>query len=304
MDETTKELLAGSVRALLTEGGDPAQLGWEEVVGDDPASAWRLWFHEQGATLASTRALDDVVLGRPAGTSAVAHPWPYQLSGDSLLGTGAGLVLGDLDGIEQILVPVGAAFAAVPPAECLVEPAEGFDSSLRWSRVRAISVPTASTEWTEQADVPAARRALAAEILACGDRMLDLAVTHTTARTQYGRPVASFQAVRHRLAESHALLIGARGLLDVADSLAGETDDAWAAAVAKAAAGRAQRTVAASALQVCGALGLTEEFVLHRYVSRAALLDLLYGDHVRLTAALGTALLGGTGRPPALVEIA
>jgi alkylation response protein AidB-like acyl-CoA dehydrogenase len=85
--------------------------------------------------------------------------------------------------------------------------------------------------------------------------------------------------------------------------LAGEADGAWAAAAAKAAAGRAQRTVAASALQVCGALGLTEEFVLHRYVSRAALLDLLYGDHVRLTAALGTALLGGTGRPPALVEI-
>lgn len=300
MDETTKELLAGSVRALLTEGGDPAQLGWEEVVGDDPASAWRLWFTEQGATLATTRALDDVVLGRPAGTSAVAHPWPYELSGDSVLGTGAGLVLGDLDGIEQILVPVGTGFAAVPVAGCVTEAAEGFDPSLPWHRVRAASTPS---EPSEQADVAAARRALAAEILACGDRMLDLAVTHTTARTQYGRPVASFQAVRHRLAESHALLIGARGLLDVADSLAGAADSAWAAAAAKAAAGRAQRAVAASALQVCGALGLTEEFVLHRYVTRAALLDLLYGDSVRLTAALGTALLGSTGRPPVLVEI-
>jgi len=241
-----------------------------------------------------------VVLGRSAGTSAVAHPWPYRLSAETVVGSGAGLVLGGLDGISHVRVPVGTGFAVVPTGQCVAEPADGFDSSLPWTRVRAIAVPS---DATEDADVPAARRALAAEILACGDRMLDLAVEHTSARIQYGRPVASFQAVRHRLAESHAFLVGARGLLDVAEVLATDPDGAQAAAVAKAAAGRAQRAVAASALQVCGALGLTREFVLHRYVARAAMLDLLYGDHVRLTAALGAALLDVDTRPPVLVEV-
>jgi alkylation response protein AidB-like acyl-CoA dehydrogenase len=128
---------------------------------------------------------------------------------------------------------------------------------------------------------------LAAELVGVGRAALALGIEHVTARTQFGRPIGSFQAVRHRLAEVHADLAGAATLVEVAFL----DDDAASAMIAKAAAGRAADKAVRSVMQVSGAIGLTAEYDLHRHVRRAAVLDQLAGDSPRLEQRLGQMLL-------------
>ncbi|HVW45057.1 MAG TPA: acyl-CoA dehydrogenase family protein, partial [Amycolatopsis sp.] len=127
---------------------------------------------------------------------------------------------------------------------------------------------------------------------------LDLAAGHTSARVQYGRPIASFQAVRHRLAECHVAIADIASILDAAWADGG----AWAAAIAKVRAGRAQAEVMRHGVQVLGAMGLTGESEMHRYVTRAAALDALLGGHRLLTGRIGRTLLSGAPADP-VVEV-
>jgi alkylation response protein AidB-like acyl-CoA dehydrogenase len=76
----------------------------------------------------------------------------------------------------------------------------------------------------------------------------------------------------------------------------------WSAAVPTPTAGRAQALVARHVLQVCGAVGLTQEHPLHTYVGRAAVLDALLTPHQLLEEELGRELLAG-GRIFGLAEI-
>ena len=103
--------------------------------------------------------------------------------------------------------------------------------------------------------------------------MLELARTHALERMQFGRPIGSFQAVRHRLAESLVALEAAAALLDAA----WEDPSPVTAAMAKAFAGRSARTVARHCQQVLAGIGFTTEHPLHRSVRRTIVLDQLLG---------------------------
>ena len=154
----------------------------------------------------------------------------------------------------------------------------------------------------------AAHRALAAEIIGVAERALGLAVEHTSTRRQFNAPIAAFQAVRHRLADSYVAIAAARALLAASfgDGSQSPTVAAVAAAAAKARAGRAHQTVSASAVQVCGAMGATLEHPLHRYVNAGAVLDGLLGSSAELTVELG-AMIRATvisgGDIPLLVDV-
>src|SRR6202012_4327247 len=65
--------------------------------------------------------------------------------------------------------------------------------------------------------VAAGRRALSWWLLGTGRAMLALARTHAVDRVQFGKPIASFQAVRHKLAETHVALDGASAVLNACD---------------------------------------------------------------------------------------
>jgi alkylation response protein AidB-like acyl-CoA dehydrogenase len=145
----------------------------------------------------------------------------------------------------------------------------------------------------------AARRALAAEIVGVVEAALAVAVAHTIGREQFGRPIGSFQAVRHQLAEAHVALTAARSMLDAARTA---PDPAWAAMLAKLQAGRSQAAVMRNAVQVSGAMGLSQEGAMHRYVARAHTLDALYGGHVALACSAGATLLAGATLDP-VVEV-
>ncbi|MFF7255675.1 acyl-CoA dehydrogenase family protein [Streptomyces microflavus] len=113
--------------------------------------------------------------------------------------------------------------------------------------------------------------ATAAQALGCGEALLRATVAYVKQRTQFGVPVGSFQAVKHRLADTLLGLEFARPLLyGAAVELADGAPGAGAAvAAAKVAAGEAGYAAARTALQLHGAVGYTEELDLAWWLRRA-----------------------------------
>jgi len=147
----------------------------------------------------------------------------------------------------------------------------------------------------------ACRRALAYELIGLATTMLDLAAEYARGRHQFGQPIGTFQAVKHRLADVLVALSAARVAADEwwdADT----DDDEFAAAVAKCLAGRAFRLAAENCLQVMGAIGFTLEHGLHSYIERGTVLEMLFGSARELRIEIGRALLqrGRVPRPGVL----
>ena len=141
----------------------------------------------------------------------------------------------------------------------------------------------------------AGRRALGWWLAGAGRAMLVLARSHALDRIQFGRPLASFQAVRHRLAETLVALEGAEATLLAAS-------DDLSSLLAKAAAGQAALAAARHCQQVLGGIGFTAEHGLHRHVRRALVLDGLLGSSRELTREAGV-LLRKEGSAPRLVHL-
>jgi len=146
-------------------------------------------------------------------------------------------------------------------------------------------------------DVPlaAGRRALGWWLVGTSRAMLALARQHALDRVQFGRPVASFQAIRHRMAETLVAIEGAEATLGAA------TDD-FGSLLAKAAAGQAALTTSKHCQQVLDGIGFTAEHEMHRHVKRALILDGLLGSARELTREVG-ATLGAQGSAPRLVNL-
>ncbi len=328
IDAEMGDLLVGSLRGIFAATEEPAEvtaaiyeLGWNEVREADAATATTLLFVEHGRALAVSTLLDEVllhelgsVLPHATGRRGVLYPDPDDIELGRIGGPVRGLLLTDPSDLAELVVPlkrgeetVFVVFDANTVRQAAT-PIQGFDPSVGWFRVEffdtpsdVLTIPDTDHRWPLAE--AAGRRALSAEIAGVCAGAIDVAVAHTTARHQYGRPLASFQAVRHRLAEAHVATAAARATLEAAWDNAGDAQQApWAARVAKMRAGRAQSDVMRHTVQVLGAMGLTEEAVMHRYVARAAILDLLLGGYATLSDGLGEELLAGAEALP-LVHI-
>ncbi len=146
--------------------------------------------------------------------------------------------------------------------------------------------------------VAAGRHALGWWLVGAGRAMLALARRHALDRTQFGRPVASFQAIRHRLAETLVAIEGAEGTLVAA---AAEPDE-LSFLLAKAAAGQAALTASRHCQQVLGGIGFTAEHELHRHIKRVLVLDAMLGSSRELTREAG-ATLRAKGFAPRLAQL-
>jgi len=261
VDTAERDLLAETLRKTMSAASGQAldtalaDLGWAELLAEQPDIAIPLTFRLLGETGAQAPLLNDVLLnttGRPLGGTL---PLPY---------TGGTWIVWERD-------------------DSAAEAALDAELPLR-------SVPAG-------APVPlaAGRVALGWWLLGTGRAMLTLARQHAVDRVQFGRPLASFQAVRHRLAETLVALDGAEATLVAA------TDD-LGALLAKAAAGQAALTAARHCQQVLGGIGFTAEHDLHRHVRRAMVLDGLLGSARELTREAG-ALLRAGGSAPRLVHL-
>ncbi|HEV3497571.1 MAG TPA: acyl-CoA dehydrogenase family protein, partial [Actinomycetes bacterium] len=122
--------------------------------------------------------------------------------------------------------------------------------------------------------------ALAAEQVGGAQRCLEAAVEHAGRRVQFGRPIGSFQAVKHLCAEMLREVEAARAASFYAAMAAatGDPELAAAAAVAKAACSEAYVRVATESLHVHGGLGFTWDHDAHLYFKRARSSRLLFGD--------------------------
>ena len=134
--------------------------------------------------------------------------------------------------------------------------------------------------------LPDARRAVGWWLVGSARAMLSLARQHALDRVQFGKPIASFQAIRHRLAETLVAIEGAEATL----SLPGDDNPDLTALLAKAAAGKAALTAAKHCQQVLAGIGFTAEHELHHHIERALVLDGLLGSSKELTRRAGAGL--------------
>ncbi|MEV0177377.1 acyl-CoA dehydrogenase family protein [Streptomyces sp. NPDC050803] len=142
----------------------------------------------------------------------------------------------------------------------------------------------------EGADVPGVLARLGdtvAAVLACeavgaADRVLELTVEYVKQREQFGRPVGSFQAVKHRLADVYVQVQAARSAAYYAAWATAHRETVGGLALAQAL--EALRTAAGEAIQLHGGIGFTWEHQAHLYFKRAAGDELLFGPVHRLRA--------------------
>jgi alkylation response protein AidB-like acyl-CoA dehydrogenase len=115
---------------------------------------------------------------------------------------------------------------------------------------------------------------------------------------QFGRPIATFQAARHRLADT----LVAVEALEATLTAAREEPNPDTAALAKAVAGRTASTVAAHCQQVLAGIGFTTEHPFHRFLKRTIVLEGLFGSADEIALAVGRQLLAAR-HVPTLIEL-
>src|SRR5213593_1427282 len=186
------------------------------------------------------------------------------------------------DGLTLFLVDPGAAGLTLEPAQ-MMDPATRLASvTLEGTPVTGAGVLGKPGQAGPLLKALLSRGAVgaAAEMLGAARRCLDMAVGYAKVREQFGQPIGSFQAIRHKCAEmllevenSHSATYYAAWALDAAAE-----DQALAASVAKAYVGDAARKVCGESIQVHGGIGFTWEYDLHLYFKRAKALEPMYGD--------------------------
>ncbi|SHX29871.1 Probable acyl-CoA dehydrogenase FadE [Mycobacteroides abscessus subsp. abscessus] len=121
--------------------------------------------------------------------------------------------------------------------------------------------------------------AISAQLIGAGKALLDRAVAYAKQRSQFGRPIGSYQAVKHKLADVHIALELARPLVyGAALSLADQSPTAARdASAAKVAAANAAYLAARSALQTHGAIGFTAEYDLSLWILKVRALTSAWG---------------------------
>ena len=129
---------------------------------------------------------------------------------------------------------------------------------------------------------------LAAEQLGLAQRCLDMTVSYVKERRQFGRPVGSFQAVKHRLADLWTTIAQARAASRYAAACltAADPDAPLAVALAKSACCEAAVTAAQECVQLHGGIGFTWEHPAHLYLKRAKAASVAYGTPGAHRAAL------------------
>jgi alkylation response protein AidB-like acyl-CoA dehydrogenase len=214
------------------------------------------------------------------------------------------------------LTGTAAQVADALPADVLLVPADGVPYGLYAVDAHAEGVtrsPVVSLDSTRQLcdltldAVPARRIAagdtaaaavraalsagaatLAAEQLGLAERCLEMTVGYVKERRQFARPIGSFQAIKHRLADLYVLVAQARAVARYAAACLadGSPDAPVAAAMAKAYCGEAAVKAAEQCVQLHGGIGFTWEHPAHLYLKRAKSGSIAFGTPDRHRAAL------------------
>lgn len=303
LDDDTLAMLRASLRHLLTETSERTlavrldELGWADVVADDPATALRTLFEVKGESVSSADALGPELtrlLTELSGDDSIA---------DAIVGLRSPYAESAIDGDvlavdvmtfspiadQQVVVPVGARLAICPPRSFSTEALTGTDPTMGGWRIMG-SVATSQVRWidgvTHDRIVTHGRWLVASELVGIGRHVVAAAVAYTGERIQYGKPIGVFQALQHRLASAHAMVVGASHLV----AEAGADGNEWTALVAKCMAAQAAEFGCTQAQQCYGAIGFTWEHEFHHYLRRMYVLDGLFGSWRTLEHEIGSRL--------------
>ncbi len=266
MDPEALQMLADSLRTTMSAASGAkldaalSDVGWLDMLDEIPDVAIPLVFRLLGETGAHAPVLNDVVLR--AGGSAPGGTTPLPFTGGS-----------------WVTWERGDAPTSAIDGELAIHPAREGDP-----------LPIAA--------LAAGRQALGWWLVGASRAMLALARQHALDRVQFGRHIGSFQAIRHRLAETLVAIEGAEATLHTASA----EPDELASLLAKAAAGQAALTTARHCQQVLGGIGFTAEHQLHRHIKRSLILDGLLGSTRELTREAG-ATLRAKGFAPRLAQL-
>ena len=208
----------------------------------------------------------------------------------------------DVDGTaRQVLLDAHAAGMSLHRLESL-------DFSLRMGRVRLDGVQITDADFVGTADSTAANAATqldlaavlnVAETVGAMDTLFEMTVRYAADRVAFGRPIGSFQAVKHQLADLSLTLEMAKASVQAAATAVGtavargHTDShaAMITSVAKSFVGDASTQISQGCFQVFGGIGFTWEHDLHLYLRRASVNAALYGTptwHRDRVVTLGT----------------
>jgi hypothetical protein len=328
MDASELALLAKTVRdaiaGVATAGGGVAavdgtiaDLGWRDMLDAEPDAAVEIVFGALGETNGTATALDDVLLlglgvvSSSSSSVAVLLPegagWapPGRIEGPRV--RARGLAESRALTANDVVVVCDAGrelrVVSVPLPAVEMSAVRGIDPDAGMHVVdldvdaEAEVIATVDQEAWDAA-VALARRALGYQTLGATRAMVDLAREHALERAQFGRPIARFQAVRHRLADA----LVAIEALDATLGAAADAPSTETAMLAKAVAGRTAHSVAAHCQQVLGGIGFTTDHPFHRYLKRTMVLDRLLGSADDLVVALGRQLLANRA-VPTLIEL-
>ncbi|GAA4889950.1 acyl-CoA dehydrogenase family protein [Streptomyces coeruleoprunus] len=239
--------------------------------------------------------LGDLAAGRKVAVLAV--PFTTGPAADPAVGpvavADAGPVPAVADAVlaDVLLVPRPDGLYAVDAADARIEPRVPLDLTRPLATVTLTGSGTGAAPGTRIADADTARAAvrrgllagaglLASEQLGVAEWCLEEAVRHTRERHQFNRPVGSFQALKHRMAQLWLEVAGARAAArNAADALAtGSAEAPLAVAVAQAYCSRVAVRAAEECVQLHGGIGMTWEHPAHLYLKRAKADQLALGS--------------------------
>jgi alkylation response protein AidB-like acyl-CoA dehydrogenase len=312
-------LFQSSVRDFLAGEVTPGRIraSWEREDGRDPALWQQLTeLGLVGLTVPETfdglgmSELDFVLLAQECGyvalpeplvnTALVAVPLLRQIGGDLAsrwlpliaageakvaVGLEQNLLVEDAHVADLLLMQQGSAWYALTPAQVELRHNESVDPSRRLYAVatKAEGLPVATGAEADALTLAALDRGAlgcAAQALGLAQRMVDLAVSYSGDRQQFGKPIGSFQAVKHLMANVAVRLEYARAPVHRAaySIWQGEANASRAVSHAKLVACDAANLAAKHSIQVHGAMGYTWEVDLHIFMKKAWALANTWGD--------------------------
>jgi alkylation response protein AidB-like acyl-CoA dehydrogenase len=287
-----RQMLAETVAALVSKHAGPAAVraAMESDRGYDE-SLWRLLCEQVGAAALVVPEGLGGAGGELADAATVLQELGRALAPSPLLGTTlaelALLAAPEPDAGTLERLAEGSAIGAVvleadyvvngDIADVVVAAADGQLS--RWTRFSAQPVVTMDptrrlARVQPEEEVPlgpdpgiadAAAVLLAAEQIGAAERCLELTVEYAKNRVQFGRPIGSFQALKHRMADLYVAVAAAKAVVSEACNDPTPTN----AATARLAATEALSTVAGEGIQLHGGIAITWEHDMHLYFKRA-----------------------------------
>jgi alkylation response protein AidB-like acyl-CoA dehydrogenase len=232
---------------------------WREALGQGTAVGCVVMAPDGRLSVTSTRSRGEVRL------HGQAPPTLYASSADvAVVVAGSGVYAVDLDSVGR------------------PEPLPAMDRTRELGALTFDATPALRIGEADAAALLLDRAATlaSAEMLGAADRVLWMSVEYAKDRIQFGKPIGTFQAVKHMLADALVDVEGMRSTVYYAAwcAAADDRDRSLSASMAKAWCSDASQRVMGVGLQVHGGIGFTWEHDMHLYVKRAQLDQVSFGD--------------------------